>query len=55
VRKQYRMYALVYPFLYAISRLDVLLPLGAGYAVSVVGQRPIGSPAGTSPSAAGSS
>lgn len=40
VEKQYRMYALVYPFLYAVSRLDVLAPLGAGYAVSVVGRRP---------------
>jgi 2-polyprenyl-3-methyl-5-hydroxy-6-metoxy-1,4-benzoquinol methylase len=40
VQKQYRLYALVYPVLRAISTLDVLLPLGAGYAVSVVARRP---------------
>jgi SAM-dependent methyltransferase len=39
VEKQYRAYAAVYPLLYAISRLDVLAPLGEGYAVSVVGRR----------------
>lgn len=40
VRKQYRIYALVYPILFAVSRLDVLAPLGSGYAVSVVARRP---------------
>ncbi|MEJ2541981.1 MAG: methyltransferase domain-containing protein [Gemmatimonadota bacterium] len=40
VEKQYRMYAMVYPILRAISRLDALAPLGAGYAVSVVARRP---------------
>lgn len=48
VRKQYRAYALVYPLFYAISRLDVLLPLGAGYAVSVVARRPATSGEGKS-------
>lgn len=40
VEKQYRLYSLVYPLVLAVSKLDVLLPLGAGYAVSVVGRRP---------------
>lgn len=40
VEKQYRAYALVYPLLFTISKLDRLLPLGAGYAVSVVARRP---------------
>jgi SAM-dependent methyltransferase len=40
VEKQYRLYAAVYPILLAISRLDVLAPLGEGYAVSVVARRP---------------
>ncbi|HSH75776.1 MAG TPA: methyltransferase domain-containing protein [Longimicrobiales bacterium] len=40
VEKQYRAYALVYPMLLAFSKLDVLAPLGHGYAVSVVGRRP---------------
>ena len=40
VEKQYRIYAMVYPLLFAVSRLDILLPLGAGYAVSVVARRP---------------
>jgi hypothetical protein len=44
VRKQYRAYAIVYPVLYAVSRLDMLLPLGAGYAVSVVARRPAALP-----------
>ncbi len=40
VRKQYKMYALVYPFLYVISRLDLLLFFFTGYAVSVAARRP---------------
>lgn len=40
VEKQYRLYSLIYPLVLAVSKLDVLLPLGAGYAVSVVGRRP---------------
>jgi hypothetical protein len=40
VEKQYRLYARVYPLLFAVSKLDVLLPLGAGYAVSVTARRP---------------
>ncbi len=40
VEKQYRAYALVYPLLRTISWLDALLPLGHGYAVSVVARRP---------------
>ncbi|MDX1579324.1 MAG: methyltransferase domain-containing protein, partial [Gemmatimonadota bacterium] len=40
VAKQYRVYSAAYPLLFAISRLDVLAPLGEGYAVSVVGRRP---------------
>jgi len=40
VEKQYRAYALIYPVLLAVSKLDVLAPLGDGYAVSVVGRKP---------------
>ncbi len=39
VEKQYRLYSAVYPFLLAISKLDLLLPFSTGYAVSVVGRR----------------
>jgi 2-polyprenyl-3-methyl-5-hydroxy-6-metoxy-1,4-benzoquinol methylase len=53
VERQYRMYALVYPVLRAISWLDVLAPLGAGYAVSVVARRPAAS-SGSPPPGAGS-
>ena len=40
VEKQYRAYSLVYPLLLGVSKLDVLAPFGAGYAVSVVARRP---------------
>jgi SAM-dependent methyltransferase len=40
VEKQYRAYSLVYPLLLGFSKLDVLAPLGAGYAVSVVARKP---------------
>jgi len=40
VKKQYKMYARVYPFLLAISKLDLLLFFFTGYAVSVVARRP---------------
>jgi SAM-dependent methyltransferase len=40
VRKQYRMYALVYPVLWAVSKLDLLLFFFTGYAVSVRARRP---------------
>ncbi len=39
VEKQYRVYAAAYPFLLAISKLDLLLPFTTGYAVSVVARR----------------
>ncbi len=39
VEKQYRLYAAMYPFLRAISKLDRLLPFFSGYAVSVVARR----------------
>lgn len=40
VKKQYKMYSLVYPFLLVISKLDLLLFFFTGYAVSVVVRRP---------------
>jgi SAM-dependent methyltransferase len=40
VERQYRFYALIYPALYAISRLDLLLFPLTGYAVSVVSRKP---------------
>lgn len=40
VQKQYKLYSLVYPVLYAISKLDALLFFFTGYAVSVVAKRP---------------
>lgn len=40
VDKQYRLYSMVYPLLNAMSKLDILLPLGEGYAVSLVARRP---------------
>lgn len=40
VRKQYRVYSAAYPVLYAISKLDSLLFLSTGYAVSVVSRKP---------------
>ncbi len=40
VEKQLRLYALAYPFLWAISKLDLLLFPFTGYAVSVVARKP---------------
>jgi SAM-dependent methyltransferase len=40
VEKQYRLYSMIYPLLYAISRLDLVLLGTTGYAVSVVSQKP---------------
>ncbi len=40
VRKQYKIYSLAYPFILAISKLDLLLFFFTGYAVSVVARRP---------------
>jgi SAM-dependent methyltransferase len=40
VEKQYRLYSLAYPVLWAISRLDLILFCTTGYAVSVVCRRP---------------
>lgn len=35
VRKEYRMYSLIYPFMYLFSLLDKLVPGNGGYAVAV--------------------
>jgi SAM-dependent methyltransferase len=40
VQKQYRLLALIYPFLWAVSKLDVLLFFTTGYAVSVLAKEP---------------
>lgn len=40
VDKQYRLYSMIYPLLYAVSRLDLVLLGTTGYAVSVVSQKP---------------
>lgn len=40
VEKQYRLLALIYPFLWSISKLDLLLLPTTGYAVSVVARKP---------------
>jgi len=40
VEKQYRLYSMIYPVLYAVSRLDLLLLPTTGYAVSVVSRKP---------------
>ena len=40
VQKQYKIYSLAYPFILAISKLDLLLFFFTGYAVSVVARRP---------------
>lgn len=40
VQKQYRLLALIYPFLWSISKLDLLLFFTTGYAVSVVARKP---------------
>jgi hypothetical protein len=35
VQKEYRMYSLIYPFMYMFSLLDKLIPGRGGYAVAV--------------------
>jgi SAM-dependent methyltransferase len=40
VRKEYRMYSLIYPFMYAFSLLDKLIPGRGGYAVAVSARKP---------------
>ena len=40
VQKQYRLLAMIYPVLWAISKLDLLLFFTTGYAVSVLARRP---------------
>ncbi|HYQ70556.1 MAG TPA: methyltransferase domain-containing protein [Gammaproteobacteria bacterium] len=42
MEKTYRLYSLIYPLYWLISRLDVLLPFSEGYVVVVAGQRPAG-------------
>jgi len=40
VRKEYRMYSLIYPFMYLFSLLDKLIPGRGGYAVAVAARKP---------------
>jgi SAM-dependent methyltransferase len=40
VRKEMRMYSLIYPFMYLFSLLDKLIPGRGGYAVAVVARKP---------------
>lgn len=40
VRKEYRMYSLIYPFMYLFSLLDKLVPGRGGYAVAVAARKP---------------
>ncbi len=40
VRKEYRMYSLIYPFMYTFSLLDKLIPGRGGYAVAVAARKP---------------
>lgn len=40
VQKSYRLYSLVYPFVWLISRLDLLIPSRVGYAVIVAALKP---------------
>ena len=40
VRKEYRMYSLIYPFMYSFSLLDRLIPGRGGYAVAVAARKP---------------
>lgn len=40
VRKEYRMYSLIYPFMYAFSLFDKLIPGRGGYAVAVAARKP---------------
>jgi len=39
VRKEYRMYSLIYPFMYVFSLLDRLIPGNGGYAVAVAARK----------------
>jgi SAM-dependent methyltransferase len=39
VRKEYRMYSLIYPFMYLFSLLDKLIPGRGGYAVAVAARK----------------
>jgi len=39
VRKEYRMYSLIYPFMYVFSLLDRLIPGKGGYAVAVAARK----------------
>lgn len=41
VRKEYRMYSLIYPFMYTFSLLDKLIPGRGGYAVAVAARKPL--------------
>jgi SAM-dependent methyltransferase len=40
VQKEYRMYSLIYPFMYLFSLLDKLIPGRGGYAVAVSARKP---------------
>jgi SAM-dependent methyltransferase len=40
VRKEYRMYSLIYPFMYTLSLFDKLIPGRGGYAVAVSARKP---------------
>jgi SAM-dependent methyltransferase len=40
VRKEYRMYSLIYPFMYVLSLFDRLIPGRSGYAVAVSATKP---------------
>jgi SAM-dependent methyltransferase len=40
VRKEYRVYSLIYPFMYLFSLLDKLVPGRGGYAVAVAARKP---------------
>jgi SAM-dependent methyltransferase len=40
MKKSYRIYSVIYPVYWLISRLDILLPFTEGYVVVVAGQRP---------------
>ena len=39
VRKEYRMYSLIYPFMYLFSLMDKLIPGKGGYAVAVASRK----------------
>ncbi|MEX2030598.1 MAG: methyltransferase domain-containing protein [Anaerolineales bacterium] len=51
--KSYRLYSLVYPFFWLVSKLDHLIPARHGYAVVVAGRKPEASTS-SSPGQAGS-